>query len=62
MLAPLIALSTPKDYHDNGPACQVRSGQGLRDGGSGGVMFCRHPSVGGAETPARLLPSHPRIY
>ena len=27
MLAPLIALSTPKDYHDNGPACQVRNGQ-----------------------------------
>jgi hypothetical protein len=35
MLAPLIALSTPKDYHDNGPACQVRSGQGVGDGGWG---------------------------
>jgi len=36
LLAPLIALSTPKDYHDNGPACQVRNGHGVGDGGGAG--------------------------
>ena len=61
MLAPLIALSTPKDYHDNGPACQVRSGQGVGDGDWGVGAVLRKPFRRGAETPARLLPRHPKI-